>query len=141
MNNFFNIHEFFTWPYLTETVPVTLSYTNIVEFILIVCLILAATLLILAREKITETRPNRKLYRSIALYLILSDIYGFIVFFSRVQSLPFFSMRLLFFLWFVIMAVGLIWLIIHLILRHRKVLKNYHKEQLRLQYIPKRKNS
>ena len=132
-----DFHKLFSWNYLTIIPPLQFEYDRVVLFYLIATTLISIALFFLSRKKLNYIRPNRILFRSISLFLFLTDLYGVLIFVSRIQGLPFFSMRLMFLVWYVILGGGLIVLCLFLIFRYPKILRAYFKERLRQQYLPK----
>ena len=138
MNNLIDIGELFNWTYLTTTPGYSFKYDKEVIFILIAALLLSVTFLILSRKKITEIYINRRIFKYSGWLLLLTDLYGGFVYFSRSQFLPLFSLRIMMLLWVLILIVGILLLSIYMIFRYRVDMQEYFKEMERRKYLPKR---
>lgn len=138
MNNIIDIRELFNWTYLTTTPGYTFKYDKEVIFVLIASLLLSFTFLILSRKKITEIHINRKIFKYLGWFLFFTDLYGALVYFSRSQFLPLFSLRIMMLLWVLIFIIGVILLAIYMVFKYRIDMQEYFKEMERRKYLPKR---
>ena len=136
--HFMDIHELLNWNYLTSSIFEGFQYERQMAFVLIAFFLLSIMFFVLARKKVTVVRPNRKLFAKIATFLFLSDLYGGLLFFSRLQTLPFLSMRIVLLTWVFLLIMGFIWIGIYVALTYRQDLKAYFKEELKKQYLPRK---
>jgi hypothetical protein len=138
MNNLIDFKELLNWNYLTLPGAGIPGYDRIILFVLISAALLCIPLFFLSRKKITGMRLLRQLYRRIGLFLFFTDIFGFVVYFSRMQGLPIFSLHIMLLIWAMILILGGIILIIYMIVRFPKSLDLYRKEELKRKYLPKK---
>jgi len=134
-----NIRELLNWGYLTTYPPVKFSYTNIVLFILISCTLACIPLIMYTSKRFMKTYLYRKIVGWIGWTLIVVDIFGWLAYVSRVQSLPIFSYRLVFLLWAIFLLIEAILILLYFLFRFRKAQKQFKQKVIKEKYLPKRK--
>ncbi len=138
MNNLIDLHKVFDWNYLTVDTTSQFKYDKVILFIIIACALSLIPLFFLSRKKITKVRPTRMVFRYLLTTIFLIDLYGFLVYFSRIQLLPLFSLRIMLLIWVILNLLAILFFTYYLIFRYRNNVKKYFKLQEKQKYFPKR---
>lgn len=137
MNNYLNLKELFSLGYEISAVNTSFRYVNVILFLILAVLLISICLFFMSWERIGYIKPNRVVFLGFAWFLFVSDIYGALTLISRVEGLPFFSMRLMMVIWFIVLAIGLVWLLVYMIFVYPKKIRKFRERKNKSKYLHK----